>query len=209
MRQAIYTVQDLIFSNRLFAEKRVFERFTDVATGQVIPSLEDFVTIYGDGKVNVNTAKIQVLRAMFKQEQGQRDTAAEILHGRGGYLSTPEEQDRRRESYEEREQAEEEGREDEQEVQAYRSLNDLTRIEGMGDTAFLTNQGVDVNRDFTVRTNFFTVVVTAQRENFHRQHRVVVERHARGCLTWATEVRIADQVDLPDEGPVPAAPQEP
>ena len=180
MKQAIHSVRDLIFADSLFVEKRLLERFTDVETGQTIPSLEDFITIHGDGKVNVNTAKIQVLRAMFKDEHGQRVTAADILHGRGGFLNTMEDQDRRREDYDERKRLEEEGREDEQEVQAYRSLNDLTQVEGMGDTAVLRQNEIDVARDFTVRTNFFLVIITAQRENYYRQPRRVRERRSRG-----------------------------
>ncbi len=198
MRQGIYTVRDLLFSHPLFLEKRLLERFTDVMSGQTLPSLEEFVTIYGDGKINVNTAHIQVLRAMFKEDAGQRDGANNLLHGRGGFLNTDEDQERRTEEQEERERAEEEGREvDEDTESAYKSLNDVSRVEGLDD-AMLRRNDVQIARDFTVRSNFFSVIVTARRDNFMRQHRLVLERHNRGCLTWLTEVRAADLGDLPE-----------
>ena len=198
MRQGIYTVRDLLFSHPLFLEKRLMERFTDVMSGQTLPSLEEFVTIYGDGKINVNTAHIQVLRAMFKEDAGQRDGANNLFHGRGGFLNTDEDQERRTEEQEERERADEEGREvDEDTESAYKSLNDVNRVEGLDD-AMLRRNDVEISRDFTVRSNFFSVIVTARRDNFMRQHRLVLERHNRGCLTWLTEVRAADLGDLPE-----------
>jgi type II secretory pathway component PulK len=203
MRQGTFTVRDLAFSHQLFFEKRLLSRFTDVESGQVLPSLEEFVTIYGDGRVNVNTAPIQVLRAMFKEEEGQRQVAEAILHGRGGFLETDEDREKRKETLDERRKAREEGRgeeeQPEEEVAAYKSLNDLAKVEGMGDGAFLRRNDVDVGRDFTVRTNHFRIVVTAKRENFLRRQVTVLERHADGCLSHASEVRFVDATDLPED----------
>lgn len=199
MRQGIHTVGDLVFSHSLFLEKRLLERFTDVGSGETLPSLGEFVTVYGDGKINLNTAHIQVLRAMFKEEAGQRDAANSLLHGRGGFLNTDEDQERRQEEQDERTRAEEEGREldeDEDTESVYKNLNDVRQVEGIDD-AMLRRNDVDIGRDFTVRSNFFFVIVTAQRENFMRQRRMVFERHNRGCVTWLTEVRAADVGDLP------------
>jgi hypothetical protein len=47
MGQGIFTVRDLVFADRIFLQKRLLDRFTDVDSGQVIPSLADFVTVYG------------------------------------------------------------------------------------------------------------------------------------------------------------------
>jgi type II secretory pathway component PulK len=200
LKQGVFTVRDLIFSHTLFQEKRLLERFTDVKSGQVMPSLEEFLTIHGDGRVNANTAKIQVLRAMFKEEQGQREVAEEILHGRGGFLGNDEDQEKRKETLDERRKAREEGlEEDEEEVAAYKTMNDLAKVEGMGDGTFLRRNDVDVGRDFTVRTNHFRIVVTARRESFLRRQVVVLERHVNGCLTLATEVRLTDLGDLPED----------
>ncbi|MFI5403664.1 MAG: hypothetical protein ACHQ1G_12070, partial [Planctomycetota bacterium] len=201
MKAGLFTVRDLIFAHQFFQQKRLLDRFTDVKSGQVMPSLEEFVTIYGDGRVNANTAPIEVLRAMFKEEQGQREVAQEILHGRGGFLDNDEtDQDKREQTLEDRRKAKEEGiEEDEQEVAAYKSANDLTKIEGMGDGTFLRRNDIDVGRDFTVRSNFFRTVVTARRENFLRRQIVVLERHSEGCLTCATEVRLTDLGDLPED----------
>jgi type II secretory pathway component PulK len=207
MKAGVFTVRDLVFAHSFFHEKRLLDRFTDVKSGQVIPSLEEFVTIYGDGKVNANTAPIQVLRAMFKEEEGFRNVAEEILHGRGGFLSNDDnDQEKKKETLEERRKAKEEGlTEDEEEVSAYKSLADLQKIEKMGDGQFTRRNDIDVGRDFTVRTNFFRIVVTARRENFLRRQVVVLERHAEGCLTWATEVRLTNVADLPENEMAPPA----
>jgi type II secretory pathway component PulK len=201
LKAGVFTVRDLMFAHAAFKKKRLLERFTDVKSGQVLPGLEEFVTIYGDGRVNANTAPIQVLRAMFKEEEGQRTVAEAILHGRGGFLENNDADDeKRKETLDERKKAKEEGvEEDEESVAAYKSLNDLNKVEGMGDGTFLTRNGVDVGRDFAVRTNFFRIVVTARRESFLRRQVVVLERHAEGCLTWLTEVRLSDLGDLPED----------
>ena len=88
----------------------------------------------------------------------------------------------------------------------YASLNDLTQnVEGMRDQGFIRREEIDVGRDFTVRSNFFSIIVSARRENFVRQQRVVVERSVNGCQTWSTEVRGIGIQDLPEvaaeEGP--------
>ncbi len=211
MKAGLFTVRDLIFAHPVFQEKRLLDRFTDVKSGQVMPSLEEFVTIYGDGRVNANTAPIEVLRAMFKEEQGQREVAEEILHGRGGFLENDDtDQEKRNETLDERRKAKEEGiEEDEEQVAAYKSLNDLTKVEGMGDGQFTRRNEIDVGRDFGVRSNFFRVVVTARRQNFLRRQIVVLERHANGCLTQATEVRLTDLGDLPEDAMRPASQAEP
>lgn len=199
MKTGVFTVRDLLFTHAAFHEKRLLDRFTDVKSGQVMPGLDEFVTIYGDGKVNANTAPIQVLRAMFKEEEGQRGVAEEILHGRGGFLSNDDDQEKRKETIEERKKAKEEGlSKDEEEVAAYKSIADLQKVDKMGDGQFARRNDVDVGRDFTVRTNFFRIVVTARRENFLRRQVVVLERHTEGCLTCATEIRYADLTDLPE-----------
>jgi len=201
MKQGVLAVRELLFAHSFFQQKRMLDRFTDVKSGQVMPSLEEFVTIYGDGKVNANTAPIQVLRAMFKEEEGQRDVAEEILHGRGGFLDhNDDDQEKRQQTLEDRRKAKEDGlEEDEEQAAAYKTMNDLAKVEGMGDGAFLRRNDVDVGRDFTVRTNFFRVVVTARRENFLRRQIFVLERHTAGCLTLATEVRLTDLGDLPED----------
>jgi type II secretory pathway component PulK len=198
-QQGVYTVEDLVFAHPFFREKRLFERVVDPSSGETLPSLADFITLYGDGKINANTVPIQILRALFKEPEGQQAIAEEILHGRGGYLSNDQDQTQRDEDLEQRREDEAEGVEEDPELESvYRTVNDITRLEGMGDAAMLRRNEIDVQQVFTVRSNFYTVIVTARRENFLRQHRVVLERHATGCITWASEVRSADLGDLPE-----------
>ena len=208
LKQGVYTVDDLIFSHRLFKKRRMLESFTDVETGERIPSLTDFVTVHGDGRINVNTAPIQVLRAMFRTEEGRAEVAKQILNGRGGFLDTEEDQESRRELNEEREELSQQGDEDglDETISMYTSVNDLIQnVEGMKDQGFIRREGFDLGRDFTVRSNFFTIKVSARRANFIRQQRVVVERHVNGTRTWSSEVRSISLQDLPDvtaeEGP--------
>lgn len=200
MKQGIYTVEDLVFCHPLFLEKRLLETFDDPASGQRIPGLDRFVTVYGDGKVNANTAPIQVLRSMFREEEGRVTVAEAILRGRGGFTSSDEDDERREETRKEREEARREGdTEREQELtSAYKSVNDILKVEGMNEPGFQQRNEIDVGRDFTVRTNFFTLVITARRESFLRQQRTVLERHNGGCVTHSSEVRATDLADLPE-----------
>jgi len=221
LRQTVFSVEDLVFCDRRFVEKRLLESFRDPDTGERVPGLVEFLTVFGDGRVNANTAPIQVLRAMFKEEAAQQDVAEAILKGRGGFLNTDEDQEQRSELLDERRQADQEGtttsstsstssttgtgsssttggQDEEATSDVYKNLNDLSRVEGMGDTALLRRNEIDVARDFTVRSNFFRIVVTARRGNFLRQQRVVFQRHAKGCVTWSSEVRHATLEDLPE-----------
>ncbi len=201
LKQGVYTIEDLAFAHPLFVERRIFERFTDVESGQVIRPLSDYITIYGDGRINVNTAPIQVLRALFRDEEGRRDVAERILEGRGGFLETEDGDEARDEQRERRREAEQSGEdveEDEELSASYTSLQEITQVEGMSDSGFLRSNDLDVARDFGVRTMFFRVRVSARRDQFLRQEERVFERHVAGCITWESTVRIADVTDLPE-----------
>ncbi len=205
-KQGVLTVRDLVFCHRLFLEKRLLERFTDLASNQRMPDLADFLTVHGTTAINANTAPVQVLRAMFREDQGQREVAEAIFTGRGGYLNTPEDLERKEEDEKEREEEEAAASTttsttEEESSNAYQSLNDLTqKVDALRDTGFLARNAIDPGRDFAVRSNFYSVVVTAVRDNFVRQQRLVLERHAQGTITWQSEVRAADLRDLPGGG---------
>ncbi len=199
MRQGVLSVHDLVFAHRLFLEKKLLERPKDNGTDETMPSLDDMLTIYGDGRLNANTAPIQVLRALFKEAEGQERIAEDIFHKRGGYLTTEEDQDQRDEALEQRREDEENEIEREDEVAAaFKSTNDIQQVERMGDSGFIRLNEIDIGRDFTVRSNVFTVIVTARAGNFLRQQRVVMERHTKGTRTLASEVRAVGITDLPE-----------
>ena len=201
MVQGVFSVDDLVFSHRLFREKRLLERFTDIDSGQVMPSLADFLTVYGDGRINVNTAPIQLLRAMFKNEEGRAEVAKQIFNGRGGFLDTEADQEERTKLDERRDELREAGDEDglDDTISVYATINDLTQnVAGFRDQGMLRREELDLGRDFTTRSMFFTVVVSARRENFIRQRRVTIERHPTGTQTWSTEVRTVTLRDLPE-----------
>lgn len=200
LKQGLFTVQDLVFCHKLFIEKRMFERFTDVSSNQTLPSLAEFITVYGtDGKINANTAPIQLLRAYFKEAEGQEIVAANIYRQRGGFLNTDEDRDKRREKAEEREQLKADNNEEELEQldAGFKRVDDILQVEGMSDQGFLRRNEIDIGRDFTTRSSFFSITITAKRGNYMRQQRIVVERHAKGTTTWESEVRAADLASLP------------
>ncbi len=201
LKQGVYTIDDLVFCHSLFVEKRLMESFMDAESAQVLPSLSEFLTIYGDGKINANTAPIQVLRALFREEEGRRDVAERILDGRGGFLNTDDDLQRQKDERERRDDLRLRGEDpdgDEELSKAYDTLNKVSQVDGMGDQGFLKRNDIDVARDFTVRTMYFSVVISARRKQFLRQHRLVLERHPQGCLTWESEIRTADVADLPE-----------
>jgi len=199
MRQGVLAVHDLVFAHRLFLEKRLMKPVEDTEYGETLPGLEDLLTIHGDGRVNANTAPIAVLRALFQEAEGQDITAEAIYHKRGGFLGTEEDRQRRDEELEQRREDEERGIEREDEVEsAFRSTDDIQQVEGMGDSGFLRRNEIDIGRDFTTRSNVFTVIVTARRDNFLRQQRLVLERHAEGTITLASEIRAVSIADLPE-----------
>jgi len=201
MKQGVFSVDDLVFSHRLFREKRLLDRFIDVETGVDMPSLGDFLTVFGDGRINVNTAKIQLLRSMFRGEEGRTEVAKQIFNGRGGFLDTDADQEERSRLEEEREEMRQAGDADglDESISFYTTVNDLTEnVAGFRDQAMIRREEIDLGRDFTTSSNFFTIIVTARRENFLRQQRVTVQRHAEGTQTWATEVRAVSLRDLPE-----------
>jgi len=200
MKQGIFSVDDLVFAHRLFREKRLLDRFVDIDTGEDIPSLADFLTVFGDGRLNINTAPIQMLRSMFRGEEGRAEVAKQILNGRGGFLGTEDDQEEKTRLDDEREEMRQAGDEEglDDSVSVYTSVNDLTEnVAGFRDQAMIRREELDLGRDFTTRSNFFTITVSARRDNFVRQQRVTVERHAEGSQTWATEVRSVSVRDLP------------
>ncbi|MEM8883239.1 MAG: hypothetical protein AAGD14_04150 [Planctomycetota bacterium] len=200
LRQNVYTVQDLLFSHELFAEKRLLETFTDMETGQRMPSLGEYLTVYGSGQININTAPIAVLRSVFRSEEGRADVAKQMFNGRGGFLDTDEDEENRQALEEEREQLRQDGDEDglEETISLYTSVNDLIQnVDGFRDQGFIRREELDLARDFTVRSNVFRVRVSARRQNFVRQQVVVLERHVNGTRTWATEVRAITVAELP------------
>jgi len=201
MKQGVFSVDDLVFSHRLFREKRLLDRFIDVETGVDMPSLGDFLTVFGHGRINVNTAKIQLLRSMFRGEEGRTEVAKQIFNGRGGFLDTDADQEERSRLEEEREEMRQAGDADglDESISFYTTVNDLTEnVAGFRDQAMIRREEIDLGRDFTTSSNFFTIIVTARRENFLRQQRVTVQRHAEGTQTWATEVRAVSLRDLPE-----------
>lgn len=203
MRQGVFTPGDIVFAHKLLVEKRMMERIRDPITGEFVPGLAELLTVYGDGKINVNTASIHVLRALFREEDGRFTVARNIYETRGGFLNTTEgaeERDRALERRRELEEQDLEPAEDDEPIggEPFKSLNDLDQVDGMNDSGMLRRNDIEVARDFTVRSNFFTVAVTARRENFLRQQRVVLERHSNGCITWGTAIHTAEIDDLPE-----------
>jgi general secretion pathway protein K len=149
-------LDELTFASPLFAKLRLLE---DVRDGDdVAPGLQRYVTIYGEGKINLNTAPRVVLQAMFNKDP---DIADRIIERREGT-----------------------GTEDEVKVDdpqnsgsgnPFTDPNQLMEVDGITQPLLIQNKVVPSD-DFTVSSNFFSMRIAAQREQSRREELFVVER---------------------------------
>ena len=125
----------------------------------VAPGLHRFATIYGTGKVNLNTVSNEILRAYFPVNP---ELADRIIERR----DNPPEDDEGMVSYDD---------EDESPGNPYTDVMQITQVEGVTPQALQAN-GVDPGLDFDVRTQFFSFRVVAETQSTRRDELFVVER---------------------------------
>lgn len=126
---------------------------------EVGPGLHRYVTIYGDGKVNLNTAGEVVLKAYFSRNP---ELAERILERRD---NPPEDED---------------SMSSEDSLGSgnpYTSVEQVNEVEGVT-APVLVDNGVDLNADFTVRSGFFSLRIVGETEGSRRDELFVVERVA-------------------------------
>jgi hypothetical protein len=144
-----------------------------------IPGLWQFVTLHSEGRININTAPVEVLRSLFSDER-LWDLADAIVEYRSGAT----------ESF---------GAEDEEdlEVEVFERVEDLTKVDGITDEILAENR---INAGtVTVASNTFSITVFATREELTRQFRIVVRRSPRGFKTLLFEERKDPRYVPPEE----------
>ncbi len=168
-------LEDLTLANPKWGPILADQRDAD----DVAPGLARYLTVYGTGKVNLNTADLVVLRAFFPSDE----TIAERI------LS-------RRESDEEKEDPKTPGtggsgtggsgsggsgsggrsnNEDEQQGSPFTDVNQVNQIEGV-DALLLQKDKVDLAADFDVRSQFYSIRINAETQSTRREELYVVER---------------------------------
>ena len=123
--------------------------------------LHRFVTLHGDGRVNLNTAPRTVLLAMFPQNE---EIVDEIISRREGNAEDEDTGVSRR---------------DESDGNAsgnpFTDVNQLNELESVTQETLRANKVV-LSRDFDVVSNFFSIRVRGNTEQTHREEMFIVER---------------------------------
>ncbi|MHC5009920.1 MAG: hypothetical protein ACYTG6_03095 [Planctomycetota bacterium] len=130
--------------------------------GKTAPGLHRYVTIYGDGRLNLNTASAVVVRAYF----GVNPELAERIV-------------ERRESPPEEEEGTSTGgsmsQEDPASGNPYTDVNQVNEVEGVTPKVLEDNK-VSPVEDFDVASNFFSMRIVAETQITRRDELFVVER---------------------------------
>jgi len=159
-------LEDLALANPKWLPLLVDQRDAE----DVAPGLSRYLTVYGNGKVNLNTADLIVLRAFFPGDE----TIAERIVSR-------------RESDEEEDPKPGEttgtgsgtsGRSDEEDEKGgtpFTDVNQVNQIEGV-DALQLQKDKVDLAADFDVRSQFYSIRINAETQSTRREELYVVER---------------------------------
>lgn len=176
--------------------------FYDEETGEIVPGLQNYVTIWSDGAININTACENVLRILFDEKD--RDKARDLAEYR---MKEPEDEEAKKELEKKQRQTERKKRErrEEDERRLGRSLPDRPDDEEMeeydpGKTPAATQvfEGpADLKKDnllddaaikqiepwISTSSTVFSAYITASRGTSERRVRVVLRRDAEGEVT--------------------------
>lgn len=127
---------------------------------ETAPGLHRYLTVYGTGQVNLNTAPKIVLEAFFPLDP---DVAQRIIDRREGN----------------REEQEELATSEEEAAAAtgdpFTDVNQVSEIDGVTPN-LLRNNNVDVQRDFTVRSDSFVIRIAGESRNARREELYAVQR---------------------------------
>ena len=150
----VLTLDDLHFASEQFARHKLLEDVRE--EGDIGYGLWRYVTIYGTGRVNLNTADQVVLESIFLKDP---TIAERIIERRDG--------------------AAEDGEVDpdtgETPGNPFTDVNQITEIEGVNQQVLRANNVV-LARDFDVKSNFFSMRISGSTENTRREELYVMER---------------------------------
>jgi type II secretory pathway component PulK len=154
--RTMLVLEELHFVSPLFSKLRLLE---DIREGDdVAPGLHRYVTVYGSGKINLNTASKVVLQAVFNKDPDIADRIIERREGAG---------------------TDDEVKADDPESSGsgnpYTDPNQIMEVDGVTQPLLLANKVIPAD-DFDVRSNFFGIRIAAQREQSRREEFFVVER---------------------------------
>jgi type II secretory pathway component PulK len=156
-------LEELVFSD----PKRVPGWLVDVRTKdkKVAPGLHRYLTVFGSGKVNLNTASKLVLEAHFSEPR-DREFAQGIINRRNG---TAEDEPAPGMTDTESEQPDAEA------GNPFTDVNQVSEVEGLT-MEVLQRNGIEPANDFDVKSDFFSIRVTGETDATNRLELYVVER---------------------------------
>jgi hypothetical protein len=157
----------LLLEEMLFVDpKRMPNLLIDVRTREkrIAEGLQRYVTTFGTGKVNLNTAPLLVLQAFFSEPR-DRELAQGIIDRRSGPPAT----DTGRPS------PSTPAGEEEETGNPFTDVNQITEVEGLT-TEVLTKNGIEPANDFDVKSDFFSIRITGETKATQRLELYVVER---------------------------------
>lgn len=144
---------------------------------EVIPGLYRYLTLWSDRKINVNTAELPVLRALFRETDD--DLAHRLLEWR---------------DMEAEEQPQDAGLDDDPVMNHAESTGDLAQIDGFDQEAIQRN---NLAATTIFAGNHFSITLIGEgTAGFRRQERYIVERNAEGSVVILAEERNDPQPEL-------------
>ncbi len=155
--RAILILDELEFLPKV-GDHRISHLLHDQAKDdETAPGLHRFVTIYGDGKLNLNTADEVVVKAYFPRNP---ELAERILERR----DNPPEDEGSMSS-----------EDDLSGGNPYTSVEQVNEVEGVTAPVLVEN-GVDLNADFTVKSDYFSLRIVGEAESSRRDELFVIQR---------------------------------
>ena len=158
--RAMLLIDELNFVNELVEKHQLM---VDRSEGEsTAHGLHRYVTLHGDGRINLNTAPLVVLQALFPQNE---EIADDIIARREG---SAEEEDTGISR-----NNEEVG--DEGSGNPFTDVNQVNELESVTQQTLRANKVV-LSRDFDVTSHFFAIRIRGNTERSHRQEMFVFER---------------------------------
>jgi len=158
--RGMLVLDELKFVSPIFEKERLL---VDIREGEETgPGLHRFLTIYGNGKINLNTASRVVLEAFFPNDE---EIAERIIERRDGAGAEEEEDDPFLTEDEEGGMG----------GNPFTDPNQIGEVEGVTQPLLLANKIIPAD-DFVVRSNFFSFRISAQRDASRREELIVLER---------------------------------
>jgi type II secretory pathway component PulK len=160
----IHVLDELMFLEPVHEHSFEFLLHDQRKEDEVAPGLHRYVTVYGNGKLNVNTADVRVLKAYFWKDE-------EIAHNiKERRESAPEEDEESGSRTEE-----EEERDPEAIGNPFTEVAQISEVEGVT-PELLTANNVEIQADFDVKSAFFSCRIVAVTQATRRDELFVVER---------------------------------